>query len=176
MQVRTRTTHPYALIPRGRVCDPTIRFQSKVKTLARRSLHCLLVGALVYLRGNLREIFEVSWSLSTTRHRDSRMYIINVLHDDIRRFTISLQDYSASRRVWHLLYFDARHTTTRRHMSYDCCGDSRTAGDSFHAGLRNALSFVQEDLLNDSRYHSWILLSVIAVISLLLLRRWVIRS
>ncbi|CAL1681861.1 unnamed protein product [Lasius platythorax] len=64
-------------------------------------------------------------------------------------------------------------------MSYDCCGDGRMVGDSFAAGLRNALRFVQEDLHNllvDSRHHSWTLLSVIAVISLLLLRRWVIRS
>ncbi|EFN72539.1 Cytochrome P450 4c3 [Camponotus floridanus] len=60
-----------------------------------------------------------------------------------------------------------------RHMSYDCCGDGRTIGDSFNAGLRNALRFTHEHLDNvfaDSRSRSWLLLSVIAVISLLLTR------
>lgn len=82
------------------------------------------------------------------------------------------------RMIWSrvLRYILLTDSDAWRHMSYDCCGDGRTVGDSFDAGLRNALRFVHEHLDNlfvDSRPCSWMLLPVITVISLLL-ARWFI--
>lgn len=169
MYTRVRVaTHPYTRSRAGGRDDPTIRFQSKVKTrltftALRRRL--LAVTLTLVCRQNLAGRLHPSTVHRSRTDSSHHPEMIRRWHSDPYEFPG--RSGLASR---YILMTDS---DAWRHMSYDCCGDGRTIGDSFNAGLRNALRFAHEHLDNvlvDSRSRSWLLLSVVAVISLLLTR------